>query len=87
MSSSTTVTASTGTPDSTVPAGWVMRDPAGCPYAWCGSNFAEDAAAALAFLVPDATERQAMVAAGWSMSPRCVGEFIRAGGDLVRASA
>lgn len=69
------------------PAGWIMFDPTGYPYAWCGSNFAQDAASALAFLVPDTAERQDMCAAGWSISPRRVDDFVRGGRHLTRVSA
>lgn len=85
MSSAIDVTPEVSDPH--MPVGWIMFDPSGCPYAWCGSAFAGDAAAAMAFLVPDAAERQGMCDAGWSTSPRRVDEFVRGGRHLIEASA
>jgi hypothetical protein len=68
-------------------AGWVVGDSAGRPYAWCRSALASDAAAAMAFVVPDAAERQRMVDAGWSIWPGCATELVGGGRDLVQASA
>lgn len=74
-------------PRAAEPAGWIMFDPSGVPYAWCGSDFADDATAAMVFLVPDTAERQGMFDAGWSISPCRPDEFVRAGRHLARVSA
>lgn len=84
---SPTVHVPSETPRSAEPAGWIVFDPTGRPYAWCGSDFADDAAAAMAFLVPDPAERQGMVEAGWSISPGRATEFVCGGRGLARASA
>lgn len=84
---STAIDVTSGVSRPPMPVGWIMVDPNGYPYAWCGSDFAGDAAAAMAFLVPDAAERQGMLDAGWSISPRRAGEFVHGGRHLTRASA
>lgn len=84
---SPTVHVTSETPRSAEPAGWIVFDATDRPYAWCGSDFADDAAAAMAFLVPDPAERQRMVEAGWSISPRRATELVCGGSGLARASA
>lgn len=48
-------------------SGWVVRDPADRPYAWCGSTLAHDADTAMAIVEPDAARREHMLRCGWSI--------------------
>jgi hypothetical protein len=67
--------------------GWIVLNPTGHPYAWYGSGLANDASAAMAVVEPDATERQRMLDAGWSVRAGLGTELVAGGCELVKASA
>jgi hypothetical protein len=67
--------------------GWIVLDPTGRPYAWCGSALAGDASAAIAVVEPDAEVRQRMLSAGWSARAGFGTELVGSGCDLAKASA